>query len=46
MTGTTIAIPDADHRLEVAGDILATLAAWRTMAETVVPFASRSNPRS
>jgi hypothetical protein len=42
MIGRTVAIPDADHRLEVSGDIFATLAAWRTMAEAVVAFASRS----
>jgi len=39
--GETVAIADADHRLEVAGDIFATLDAWRTMAETVVRFAGR-----
>jgi hypothetical protein len=39
--GETVAIPAADHRLEVAGDILATLDAWRTMADAVVHFAGR-----
>lgn len=39
--GETVAIPGADHRLEVAGDIGGTLDAWRTMAEAIVRFASR-----
>ena len=39
--GETVAIADADHRLEVAGDIFATLDPWRTMAEAVVRFAAR-----
>ena len=40
--GETVAIPDADHRLEVPGDVFATLAAWRTMAGAIVGFAGRS----
>jgi hypothetical protein len=39
--GETVAIANADHRLEVAGDIFATLDAWRTMTEAVVRFAAR-----
>jgi len=39
--GETVAIARADHRLEVAGDIFATLDAWRTMVEAVVRFAAR-----
>lgn len=41
VSGETVGIADADHRLEVAGDIFATLDAWRTMAEAVVRFAAR-----
>ena len=41
MPGQTVAIEDADHRLQVAGDILATLGAWRTMAEAIYAFAGR-----
>jgi hypothetical protein len=41
VTGKTVAIPAADHRLEIAGDILATLDAWRVMADAVVRFAGR-----
>jgi hypothetical protein len=39
--GETVAIPDADHRLEVRGDIGATLDAWRTMADAVARFTAR-----
>ena len=39
--GETVAIADADHRLEVPGDIFATLDAWRTMTDAVVRFAGR-----
>jgi hypothetical protein len=39
--GETVAIPDADHRLEIAGDVLRTLDAWRTMSEAIVRFAAR-----
>lgn len=39
--GDTVAIVDADHRLEVGGDIFATLDAWRTMASAVHRFAAR-----
>lgn len=39
--GETVEIPGADHRLEVADDIFATLDAWRTMADAIVRFASR-----
>ena len=41
VTGETVAIPAADHRLEIGGDILATLDAWRTMADAVMRFAAR-----
>jgi hypothetical protein len=44
--GETVEIPAADHRLEVAGDIFATLDAWRTMAEAIVRFASRESSTS
>lgn len=40
--GESVEIPGADHRLEVAGDVFATLDAWRTMADAVVRFASRA----
>jgi hypothetical protein len=40
--GITVEIPAADHRLEVAGDVARTLDAWRTMAEAIVQFASRT----
>ena len=39
--GQTVEIADADHRLEIAGDIIGTLDAWRTMAAAVEQFASR-----
>ena len=39
--GETVAIPAADHRLEVDGDIHATLDAWRTMADAIVEFVQR-----
>ena len=39
--GETVEIPNADHRLEIAGDVLATLDSWRTMADAVLRFASR-----
>lgn len=41
--GETVEIPGADHGLEVAGDVFATLDAWRTMAEAVVRFAGRQD---
>lgn len=41
VAGQTVAIPGADHRLEVAGDIFATLDSWRTMADAIVRFAGR-----
>ena len=41
VAGESVEIPDADHGLEVAGDIFATLDAWRIMAEAIVPFAAR-----
>jgi hypothetical protein len=40
--GETLEIASADHRLEVAGDIFATLDAWRTMAQAVARFAARN----
>jgi len=42
VAGETVAIPDADHRLEIPGDVFATLDAWRTMASAVVRFAGRA----
>ena len=42
VAGKTVAIPQADHRLEVSNDIFATLAAWRSMAEAVIEFVQRS----
>jgi hypothetical protein len=39
--GETVEIPAADHRLEVADNIFATLDAWRTMADAIVRFAGR-----
>lgn len=41
VAGDTVAVAGADHRLEVAGDIFATLDAWRTMASAVHRFAAR-----
>ena len=40
--GNTIEIPGADHGFEIAGDILATLDAWRTIAGAVRQFAART----
>jgi hypothetical protein len=40
--GETVTIVGADHRLEVAGDVFATLDAWRMMANAVVRFAGRT----
>lgn len=42
LPGRTVAIEGADHRFEVAGDVFATLDAWRQMAEAVLAFASRA----
>ena len=42
VTGETVEIPNADHGLEISGDIIATLNAWRTMAEAILRFASRT----
>jgi hypothetical protein len=42
VAGETLSIPGADHRLEVAGDVIATLDSWRTMANAVVRFAGRA----
>lgn len=42
LPGRTVAIEGADHRLEVKGDVFATLGAWRQMAEAVFSFASRA----
>ena len=39
--GKTVEFPDADHGLEVGGDVLATLDTWRRMAESVIAFAGR-----
>jgi hypothetical protein len=41
LPGRTLTLHGADHRLEVAGDVFATLDAWRQMAEAVPasPFA-------
>lgn len=41
--GETVAIAGADHGLEVAGDIFATLEAWRTTAAAIVRFAGRAD---
>ena len=40
--GASFEIPGADHRLEVAGDVFATLDAWRSMADSVMRFAARA----
>ncbi len=42
VAGETLAIPAADHRLEVPGDVFETLDSWRTMANAVVRFAGRT----
>lgn len=39
--GETIEFPGADHGLEIAGDVVATLHTWRAMAEAIVAFAGR-----
>lgn len=39
--GETVEVPGADHRLEVPGDVFATLDSWRTMADAIVRFAGR-----
>jgi len=39
--GETLAIPGADHGLEIPGDILGTLDAWRLTADSIIRFASR-----
>jgi hypothetical protein len=38
LPGETVAIAGADHGLEVPGDVLATLDAWRTNAEAITRF--------
>ena len=42
VAGETLAIPEADHRLEIPGDVFATIDAWRAMASAVVTFAGRA----
>ena len=42
VAGETVAIPGADHRLEVAEDVFATLDSWQMMASAVVRFAGRA----
>lgn len=48
--GETLSIADADHRLEIAGDVVATLESWKTMADAVMAFAGHAHrtasPRS
>ena len=39
--GETVAIEGADHGLEIAGDILATIESWRTMSEAIIRFTAR-----
>ena len=39
--GATIEFPNADHGLEVVGDITATLNTWSAMAEAIIAFAGR-----
>jgi len=41
LPGETVAIAGGDHGLEVAGDVLATINAWRTNAEAIKRFAER-----
>ena len=43
--GQTVAIEGADHGLEVPGDVLGTLAAWRTTVEALLAFARRDAVR-
>ena len=40
VAGQTVAITDADHRLEIAGDVFATLV-MRAMADAVTAYAGR-----
>jgi hypothetical protein len=42
VAGETVMIANADHRLEVPGDVFATLDSWQTMAKAVVRFAGRA----
>jgi hypothetical protein len=42
MDGETVAIQGADHRLEVPGDIVATLDSWRATAQAVLTFTTRT----
>jgi hypothetical protein len=46
LPGETVAIQGADHRLEVQGDILATLDSWRTTADAVLTFTRRTANRA
>lgn len=41
LSGETVSIAGGDHGLEIAGDTLATLDAWRANAEAITRFASR-----
>ena len=42
LPGETVTIDGGDHGLEIAGDVLATVDAWRTNAAAIVRFASRA----
>jgi hypothetical protein len=42
VAGETVAIPNADHRLEVPGNVSATLDSWQIMAKAIVRFAGRA----
>jgi hypothetical protein len=39
--GKTLTLADADHRLEISGDVMATLNAWRSTVAAIIDFASR-----
>jgi hypothetical protein len=41
LPGETVSIAGADHGLEIAGDVLATIDAWRTNVDAIVRFAGR-----
>jgi hypothetical protein len=38
-------VPGADHHLEVPGDVLGTVGAWRTTVEALLAFARRDPGR-
>lgn len=41
LPGETVSIPGGDHGLEIAGDVLATVDAWRATTDAIIRFAGR-----